>query len=184
MTEIPAKDRTRTTLWPRMQSCGILWDDCNGLYFDCLVDEHQSFWKRLRKGERVIPDKNLQCWRSLLDFYQSILVDLCLSRQSRRWYIVLYVEMQPGPRILPQGRSPIRRDFGHRDRTLSASQGSPQNLASRSTNLKISSVAWNSKRDCFTGQICRRTPEVQIRPCELGLICKQGSGGAAPGSSS
>ena len=27
-------------------------------------------------------------------------------------------------------------------------------------------VAWNSRQTCFAGQICRRLPEVQIRPCE------------------
>ena len=44
------------------------------------------------------------------------------------------------------------------------------------------SVAWNSRRTCFAGQICQRLAEVQIRPCEVGLICSGGLGAQPPGA--
>jgi hypothetical protein len=48
--------------------------------------------------------------------------------------------------------------------------------------LVAGSVAWNSRRTCFAGQICQRLAEVLIRPCKLGLICSRGPGAQPPGA--
>ena len=73
-------------------------------------------------------------------------------------------------------------DFKFAEPCLAAFASAVRQAQFQTRTYVRASVAWNSQRDCFTGQICRRMPEVQIRRCELGLICSRGPGAAPPGA--